>query len=151
MICFFLPINDWAPDAYATTVKAIRPQIDCRDEFTTWVQMLIFSMSFGSQFHTSRGGKSWYRNVIVTMRELPGPESSLHSQHCEWTNLSRNGPAWKIQGCKWVAKRIVFANLYKVIQNRPDWTINESITKHSPDRGKVPFIICGFWFYLIWS
>ncbi len=48
MISPFLPINSWAPDAYATTVKAIKLQINCRDEIMMWVQMLIFWKGFGS-------------------------------------------------------------------------------------------------------
>lgn len=42
MVCPFLPLNNWAPDAYATTAKAIWLQINCRDGFMTWVQMLQF-------------------------------------------------------------------------------------------------------------
>lgn len=103
MICLFLPINDWAPDAYATTVKAIRLQINCRDEFTMWVQMLIFSMSFGSHFHTSRGGKSWYWNLIVTVKELPESVSAIamNTQIVKKLICMRNSRLKKITKCQW--------------------------------------------------
>lgn len=104
MICLFPPINDWAPDAYATTVKAIRLQINCRDEFTMWVQMLIFSMSFGSHFHTSRGGKSWYWNLIVTVKELLESVSAIHSHeytNCQEIDLHENFKVKKITKCQW--------------------------------------------------
>ena len=51
MICLFLPINYWAPDAYAATVRAIKLQINDGDEFRMWVPPLIIWMSFGSQLN----------------------------------------------------------------------------------------------------